>query len=254
MIWLVWVFGFFTVLTASQAARRLGRGDRAVIAILLGGFLASLGYLFIGRAGLADQPYQARITALEEIPPEQRSRAEVLAQFENLIREQPDNPRPHFVIGEMMAGQGRNDDAIRAFRSALRRDERFVPAMIGMADAITRSADGLVGPEAVRIYRQAVAVDPSQIHAGFMVGVGAWQAGDDADAQLVWDGLWLRLNGNADLQAELAGRVLSLTGGAVVVKGSEARNLVEMQESVPESVPNTADEPAEINDPATVEE
>lgn len=244
MIWLVWVFGFFAVLSASQIARRLGRGDRAVIAILLGGFLASLGYLFIGRAGLADQPYQARITALEEIPPEQRSRAEVLAQFESLIREQPENPRPHFVIGEMMAAQGRNDDAIRAFQSALRRDDRFVPAMIGMADAITRSAGGLVGPEAVRIYRQAATVDPSQIHPGFMVGVGAWQAGDDAGAQLVWDGLWIRLEGNADQQAALADRVSSLTGGAVVVKGSVVADQIETPDSGPDNVGEavTADE------------
>lgn len=221
MIWLVWAFGFFSVLGASQIARAKGRGDRAVIAILLGGFLASLGYLFIGRAGLPDQPYQARIADLEEIPPEQRSRAEVLAQFESLIREQPDNPRPHFVIGEMMAGQGRDDDAIRAFQSALRRDERFVPAMLGMADAITRSADGRVGPQARRIYERALTIDPTQLHAGFMFGVGAWQDGDDEAAQLVWDGLWLRLEGNPELQSALAERVSGLTDGAILLKSGD---------------------------------
>ncbi|MEO9971757.1 MAG: hypothetical protein ABJG15_18315 [Hyphomonadaceae bacterium] len=220
MIWLVWVFGFFTVLGASQIARAKGRGDRAVIAILIAGFLASLGYLFIGRAGLPDQPYQARIAKLEAIPPEQRSRAEVLAQFESLIREQPDNPRPHFVIGEMMAGQGRNDDAIRAFQSALRRDERFVPAMIGMADAITRSAQGRVGPQAKRIYERALTIDPAQLHAGFMYGVGTWQDGDDEAARLVWDGLWLRLDGNREQQVALEERVTALTDGAIVLKGA----------------------------------
>ncbi len=221
MIWLVWFFGFGAVLGASQIARALGRGDRAVIAILLAGFMASLAYLFIGRAGLPDQPYQARIAGLEEVPPEQRTRAEVLAQFENLILEQPDNPRPHFVVGEMMAGEGRDEDAIRAFQSALRRDEKFVPAMIGMADAITRLAGGVIEPQAKRIYEQALTVDPRQIHAGFMVGVAEWQAGDDAAAQLVWDGLWLRLEGNEAGQNSLAQRVSAVTGQAIGFPSSD---------------------------------
>ena len=215
MIWFVWFFGFCAVLGASQLARAMGRGDRAVIAILLAGFVVSVGYLFIGRAGLPDQPYQARIAELEQVSPEKRTRAEVLAQFENLILEQPDNPRPHFVIGEMMAGEGRDEDAIRAFQSALRRDDKFVPAMIGMADAITRLGGGVIGPQAKRIYKQAVAVDPKQIHAGFMVGVAEWQDGDDDAAQLAWDGLWLRLEGNAAAQTSLAERVAAVTGRSI---------------------------------------
>jgi len=226
MIWFVWLFGFCAVLGASQLARAMGRGDRAVIAILLAGFLASLGYLFVGRAGLPDQPYQARIAELEMVAPEKRTRAEVLAQFENLILEQPDNPRPHFVIGEMMVGEGRDEDAIRAFQSALRRDERFVPAMLGMADAITRLGGGVIGPQAKRIYRQAIAVDPKQIHAGFMVGVAEWQDGNDDAAQLAWDGLWLRLEGNEAGQQSLADRVAAVTGQSIRVgpQGQDASN------------------------------
>jgi len=240
MIWFVWFFGFFAVLGASQAARAMGRGDRAVIAILLGGFVASLGYLVIGRAGLPDQPYKARIANLETVPPEQRTRAEVLAQFENLIREQPDNPRPHFVIGEMMAGQGRDADAIRAFQSALRRDEQFVPAMIGMADAMTRSAGGVIDPQAKRIYRQAVSLDPMQVHAGFMLGVANWQEGDDAAAQLTWDGLWVRLEGNLDAREALSARVSALTGGAVVLDRASAADPVVETDDV-----DTSTDPAE---------
>lgn len=252
MIWLVWFFGFFTVLGASQLARAMGRGDRAVMAILIAGFFASVGYLLIGRAGLADQPYQARIAEVAAIAPEKRTRSERLAQFESLIREQPDNPRPHFRIGEMMVGEGRNDDAIRAFQSALRRDERFVPAMIGMADAMSRSAGGVVGPQATRIYRQALTLDPTQLHAGFMAGVGEWQSGDDAAAQLIWDGLWLRLDGNSAQQALLAERIAGLTGGAIVLKGAQGLNSAEEGISAPAVEDTPTEVPAEV--PAGVDQ
>ena len=244
MIWFVWLFGFGAVLGASQFARAKGRGDRAVIAILLAGFLASLGYLFIGRAGLPDQPYQARIANLEQVAPEKRTRAEVLAQFENLILEQPDNPRPHFVIGEMMAGEGRDEDAIRAFQSALRRDDKFVPAMIGMADAITRLGGGVIEPQAKRIYQQAMAVDPKQIHAGFMVGVAEWQDGNDEAAQLVWDGLWLRLEGNQAGQTSLAERVAAVTGQSVGFGTAQAPDpaLVEPGPAQENETPTAPDE------------
>jgi cytochrome c-type biogenesis protein CcmH len=240
MIWFVWLFGFSAVLGASQLTRAMGRGDRAVIAVLLAGFLASLGYLFVGRAGLPDQPYKARIAKLETVSPERRTRAEVLAQFENLILEQPDNPRPHFVIGEMLVGEGRDEDAIRAFQSALRRDETFVPAMIGMADAVTRLGGGVIGPQAKRIYKQAVSVDPKQIHAGFMVGVAEWQAGDDDAAQLAWDGLWLRLGGNEAGQRSLAERVAAVTGQTIGV-GLQSQRLADDVPSDADLQPNTDD-------------
>lgn len=246
MIWFVWLFGFSAVLGASQLARSMGRGDRAVIAILLAGFFASLGYLFVGRAGLPDQPYKARIAKLETVSPERRTRAEVLAQFEDLILEQPENPRPHFVIGEMLVGEGRDEDAIRAFQSALRRDETFVPAMIGMADAVTRLGGGIIGPQAQRIYKQAVSVDPKQIHAGFMVGVAEWQAGDDDAAQLVWDGLWVRLDGNEAGQRSLAERVAAVTGKAIDV-GPQTRSATDDAASDRVLEPDP-DDPGQVED------
>lgn len=127
MIFVVWFFGLAAILGSSMLARRAGMGDRAVIAILLAGFVATIAYIFVGNAGLPDQPYSGRLADLQARDPTQLSPAETLARLESLVREQPEDPQPHFFIGEMMRAQGRDADAVRAYQSALRRDPAYNP-------------------------------------------------------------------------------------------------------------------------------
>lgn len=186
MIFLVWFFGLGAILTSAALVRRAKLGDRAVIAVLLAGFVSTLCYVFIGSAGLPDLPYGQRLAEIQDRDPTQLSPSETLARLEQLVREQPEDPQPHFFIGEMMRAQGREDDAVRAYQSALRRDPGFVPAIVALADSLTRLAGGKVGDEAKRIYARAVALDPGQVRAGFMAGLSDWQSGDRALARTRW--------------------------------------------------------------------
>ncbi|MEL6324541.1 MAG: hypothetical protein AAFQ84_09970 [Pseudomonadota bacterium] len=189
MTFLVWVFALAAILVSARLVRRAGLGDRAVIAVLLGGLLATIGYIFVGTPALPDQPYSKR---LEEIASRDATRltpAETLARLEQLVRDQPDDPQPHFFIGEVMKSQGRDSDAVRAYQSALRRDSNYVPALVALADALTRLSDGIVQDTAKQIYARAVAIDRSQVRAGFMAGLSDWQAGDATLARARWENL-----------------------------------------------------------------
>ncbi|MEL7480940.1 MAG: hypothetical protein AAGJ29_05220 [Pseudomonadota bacterium] len=189
MTFLVWVFALAAILVSARLVRRAGLGDRAVIAVLLGGLLATIGYIFVGTPALPDQPYSKR---LEEIASRDATRltpAETLARLEQLVRDQPDDPQPHFFIGEVMKSQGRDSDAVRAYQSALRRDSNYVPALVALADALTRLSDGIVQDAAKQIYARAVAIDRSQVRAGFMAGLSDWQAGDATLARARWENL-----------------------------------------------------------------
>lgn len=187
MSWVVSMLLFLFILGASQLARWTGRGDRAVIAILLAGLIASVGYFFIGRPSLPDRPYSQRAAELAERDPKTLTPSETLARLELLVRQQPDNAQPHYFIAELLRGQGRDDDAVRAYQSALRRDDRHVPAMIGLADALTRLAGGKVGADAQRIYARALVLDPTQVRAGFLIGYADWQTGDATAARARWE-------------------------------------------------------------------
>lgn len=189
MIFLVWFFGLGAILGSAMLVRRAGFGDRAVIAVLLAGFFATVSYIFVGSAGLPDQPYRDRIAEISARDPTQLNSAETLARLEQLVRQQPDDPQPHYFIGEVLKAQGRDQDAVRAYQSALRRDGNYVPALVALADALTRLSDGEVGETAKQVYARASALDAGQVRAGFMAGLSDWQAGDRTLARARWENL-----------------------------------------------------------------
>ena len=203
MSWIVWIFGFAVILGASQLVRFRGYGDNNVSAVLIVGLLASIGYFFIGRAGLADQPFHERAAELQARDPLSLTPDEALARFQSLIREQPDAPRPHYLIGETLRAQGRYSDAVHAFQSALRRNDQFVPAMMGLADTLAIMSRGQLDENIKQIYARVAALDPDQIRAGFMVGYADWQAGDEVAARARWQTVSAAISKNDPRQAIL---------------------------------------------------
>ena len=151
--------------------------------------LAVLGYLAYGRPFMPDRPFSERNAELAAKDPAEMTPAETLARLEVLTREKPDDPEPHFFIGELLRAQGRDEDAMRAYQSSLRRDDAFVPAYLGLADAVVRLAGGSVSEDAQRLYARAYALDPEQLRAGFMAGLADWQAGRAETAETAWAGL-----------------------------------------------------------------
>lgn len=166
--------------------------------LILGACLALgvAGYVAIGRPGMADEPMSARQAALAEkikTDPQSLTAAETLSRLEQAVIDRPDEPEPHFFIGEMLRAQNRPDDALRAYQSALRRDENFVPAMVSLADVLVELSDGAVGPDATRLYARAYQLDETQVRAGMYAAMGAAQAGDQEKANQAMRYIYSRL-------------------------------------------------------------
>lgn len=159
---------------------------RINLLILLGALAAGLtGYLVIGHPGLADYPMAARQAALADkirSDPQSLTPVETLSRLEQAIRDKPEAPEPHFFIGEMLRAQGRLDEAMRAYQSAVRRDDAYIPAMIALADALVETGNGAVSPDATRLYARAYQLNETEVRAGMWAAMGAAQAGDQATA------------------------------------------------------------------------
>lgn len=154
------------------------------------------GYLMVGRPGMGDLPMSKRQAGLMEKirnDPDSLTPAETLSRLEATVRERPDEPQPHFFIGEILRAQGRTADAARAYQSALRRDEDFVPALTALADALVELAGGSVSPEAARLYARAYELDETQVRAGMWAAMGAAQAGDQEKAEQAMRYIYSRL-------------------------------------------------------------
>lgn len=167
-------------------------------AIILAGCLIAgvAGYLAIGEPGMSDAPMDARQAALAEkirTDPQSLTAAETLSRLEQAMRDNPDAPEPHFFIGEMLRAQGRPEDAMRAYQSALRRNEDYVPALMALADALVELSGGAVGPDATRLYARAYQLDETQVRAGMWAAMGAAQAGDQEKAEQAMRYIYARL-------------------------------------------------------------
>lgn len=163
------------------------RSDGLVLAIC--GLFALGGYMLMGRPFEPDRPYRTRIAEIAAKHPEDMTRAETLARLESLTQEQPDAAEPHFFIGELLRSEGRDDEAVRAYQSALRRDDGYVPAYIALADVLTRLEDGLISVQTQALYWRAYQIDETQLRAGFLAGLSDWQAGKMQEARARWSAI-----------------------------------------------------------------
>lgn len=166
--------------------------------LILGAALAlgAAAYLAVGKPGMGDQPMSARQAALSEKVekhPEELTFEEALSHFELQSIDKPKAPGPHFAIGELMRMQGRPDDALRAYQSALRRDENHVPALVSLADVLVQLGGGAVNADATRLYARAYQLDETQVRAGMFAAMGAAQAGDQAKAEQAMRYIFARL-------------------------------------------------------------
>ncbi|MEO0982681.1 MAG: hypothetical protein AAFX03_08520 [Pseudomonadota bacterium] len=199
---IVFVLGGLAVIGVTALVLRQS-GRASAIATGLAGAAGLAAYAAIGSPAAPDLPFSERAAELASRDARDLSPAETLARLELLVRERPDDPQPHFFIGEVMKAQGRDDDAVRAYQSALRRDSRFAPALEGLADALVRLEGGRVGADAQRVYAQLYAEDPARLRAGFLAGLGLLQAGDPDAADAAWASMRANLEAGDPRQAML---------------------------------------------------
>ncbi|MCR6632853.1 MAG: tetratricopeptide repeat protein [Magnetospirillum sp.] len=102
-------------------------------------------------------------------------------------RANAERPESHLNLGTLWAELGRLPEAEDAFRTALRLDPRFAPAMLNLADLYrVQHRDG----EAHSLLRQAVATAPDDADAHFALGLCLVRLGQRAEAVPPWPGRW----------------------------------------------------------------
>lgn len=177
--------------------------------------LSVAAYWMVGRPGMGGQPMSERQDALAQkvqAAPQSLTPGEAMSLLEQKVLEDPKDPQPHFFIGEMLRAQGRPEDAMRAYQSALRRDDTFVPALAALADVMVAIGGGGVGPEATQLYARAYELDPeNQVRSGMWAAMGAAQAGDQAKAEQAMRYIFNRLDAD-DPRRERFGAMIEAIG------------------------------------------
>lgn len=147
---------------------------------------AGLFYVWKGRPGMADQPFAERAAELADRQATDLSPEELLTLLQVRAAEYPDDAEPHYYIGVILKETGRPQDADRAFRSALRRDQTHVPSLVGLADLLVQMENGDIRQSVAQLYYRAWSLDPEQVRSGFMAGLPLFRAGSVGEARAIW--------------------------------------------------------------------
>lgn len=167
----------------SPRARRL-----VALAAILGIPLLALGlYLPLGAPEQPGAPLAAR-TAPEQA--DQQIEA-LIARVEDHLSREPEDWRGWEVVAPVYLRLGRVQEAIGAYRNAIRIDGETAARQMGLGEALIAASGGIVTAEARRLFEAARDADPDAVTPRFYLALAKRQEGDIAGAR-------------SDLQALLA--------------------------------------------------
>ena len=170
--------------SASAPQESAGWRRRAVALVAL--FVLPLGaaslYLALGSPDLPGQPQAARL----EMPPEQRSIADLVGRVEAHLEGNPEDGRGWEVIGPVYMRLGRYDDAVKARRNSLRLLGSTAVREADLGEALTGEANGIVTADAKAAFDRALVLDPEDFRARYFSGLAAEQDGRPKDAADIW--------------------------------------------------------------------
>jgi cytochrome c-type biogenesis protein CcmH/NrfG len=139
----------------------------------------------LGKPYMHDEPLSGRLAEIEKQAkenPETMTAAQLMALAQERAQKAPNDPMPHWIMGEILEASGQTNEAMLAFESALRRDPNHLPTIKNLAD-LRFKASGQVDEATSILYHQVYKAEPNNLRAGYMAAIGDWVAGRQDQAK-----------------------------------------------------------------------
>lgn len=194
----------------AAVAAPAARGRQAAIAltaVVLAVPVLSWGmYGLTGSPSLPGQPLQARL----DKSPADSSLDEMVARAEGHLGANPQDGRGWDVLAPIYMRMHRYDQAVTAYRNAIRLMGSTAARETGLGEAIASAAGGIVTAEAQAAFERALVLDPQAMRARFMLGAGHAQEGDHDRAATVWNAMLRQLPAGSPWHQAVAQALASL--------------------------------------------
>lgn len=176
----------------------VAKPSRRLLALLGSGVLALAagGYAFTGAPSLlsasgppspataAGQPAGA---ASHSVSAEQI--AEMTLRLAARLKEQPQDPQGWAMLGRSYSVLGRNDEAVKAYETAIAQQGDDAVLLADYADALAVKNGRVLAGEPMKWVRRALELDPKNIKALALAGTDAFDRKDFAGAVKLWEKL-----------------------------------------------------------------
>ena len=199
-----------------RAERTGGRGSRfaAVLAVAGAAALALCGYILLGRPGMGDEPYAARLAGWRRADPSSLDAARMSAVLRDIAKARPHDPRVYDYLGRAELASGDAFDAARAFATAAALAPDHADLFASEGEAQVQDAQGKVTPQAAAAFRQALKLDPTNATSRFYLALAQVTAGDRAGGVTAWRALAADLPPDDPRRSSLLAEIAHVQGGA----------------------------------------
>ena len=158
----------------------------ALSIVFIFGILSTGLYVFVGNPFYKDLPYKAREKLILGTAPENLSQDEIMVLLQNRAKEQPNDAVPHLLMGSILRGEGRPDEALRAFQAAIRRDPKNADALALMAMAMFDMNENKPDTQIENALAASLQIDAKNMNALFLKGNIEWSSGNHENAMDIW--------------------------------------------------------------------
>ncbi|MDH6230058.1 cytochrome c-type biogenesis protein CcmH [Mesorhizobium soli] len=199
------------IFTSSVSVAR-SLGVAAVLAVPL----ISWGlYSILGSPDIPSQPLRERLAQ----NPADSSVDELIARAEAHLAGNPQDGRGWDVLAPVYLRIGRYDQAVTAYRNAIRLQGSTADREAGLGEAITDAADGMVSAEAQQAFERALRLEKDQPKSRFYLATALVQDGKIQEAASAWEAMLASLPADSPwrspTEAALAETQKRMTGAPV---------------------------------------
>ncbi|MGI9400425.1 MAG: c-type cytochrome biogenesis protein CcmI [Rhizobiaceae bacterium] len=142
-------------------------------------------YLGSGQPGFPDMAIETR----PDRDPAGQSIVQLLERAEARLASHPDDLRGWAVVAPVYLRLGRVEDAIIAYRNALRLDPDSRKFKVALAEAMVVGAQGIVTEDARKLFSEVIADVPNDVQARFYLAIATSQEGKLEEAAIAWESL-----------------------------------------------------------------
>lgn len=139
-------------------------------------------------SGVPNMPDMAIATRTDR-DPSQQTIQQLLERAEARLARQPGDVRGWTVVAPVYMRLGRLEDAVTAWRNALRLQPDNNDIRASLAEAITAVSQGIVTEEARALFEQSVTRDPGNVKGRFYIAMALGQEGANDKALTAWNEL-----------------------------------------------------------------
>jgi cytochrome c-type biogenesis protein CcmH len=139
-------------------------------------------YLALGAPNLPGQPLAARLST----PTVPNDIETLVAKVEEHLAKSPEDGRGWEVVAPVYLRMGRADDAVTAYRNAIRLLGPTAERQTGLGEAIFTAEGGIVTADARNAFEAARLADPQLPSPRYYLGLAAEQEGKREDAASEW--------------------------------------------------------------------